>query len=142
MQNEYSLLCRYYGTDMAELGHHEEVTLLAYSPLAAGLLTGKYAGDVTPEGSRRARTPDLGGRISPFVWEAVSAYLGIAERHGLDPVHMALAFARTRRFPIVPIIGATSLAQLERALGSVELTLSDEVEAEIAATWRAHPIPY
>ncbi len=142
VQNEYSLLCCYYGTDMAELGHHEEVTLLAYSPLAAGLLTGKYAGDVTPEGSRRARTPDLGGRISPFVWEAVSAYLGIAERHGLDPVHMALAFARTRRFPIVPIIGATSLAQLERALGSVELTLSDEVEAEIAATWRAHPIPY
>jgi aryl-alcohol dehydrogenase-like predicted oxidoreductase len=61
MQNEYSLLCRLYDTDMAELAQ-EEVTLLAYSPLAAGLLTGKYQDGAVPEGSRLARTPGLGGR--------------------------------------------------------------------------------
>ena len=142
VQNEYSLLCRLADTDMAELCHNEEVPILAFSPLAAGLLTGKYAGDVTPEGSRRARTPDLGGRISPRVWEAVSSYLGIAARHGLDPVQMALARTRTRPFPVIPILGATTLAQLEVALGAAGLTLSAEVLDEIAAAHKAHPMPY
>jgi aryl-alcohol dehydrogenase-like predicted oxidoreductase len=72
IQNEYSLLCRTFDTDLAELCHQEEVTLLAFSPLAAGLLSGKYAGDVTPEGSRRARTPNLGGRITPQVFPAIA----------------------------------------------------------------------
>lgn len=142
VQNEYSLLCRLADTDMAELCHNEEVPLLAFSPLGAGLLTGKYAGDVTPEGSRRSLTPDLGGRISPRVWEAVSAYLGIAARHGLDPVQMALAWTRTRPFPVIPILGATTMAQLEVALGAADLTLRAEVLDEIAAAHRAHPMPY
>ena len=142
VQNEYSLLCRYYDTDLGELGHHEDVTLLAYSPLAAGLLTGKYAGDVTPDHSRRSRTPDLGGRITPYVWEAVSSYMGIADRHGLDAVQMAIAFILTRPFPVVPIIGATSLEQLDLVLGASELRLSEDVLAEISAAYRAHPVPY
>jgi hypothetical protein len=61
------------------------VTLLAYSPLAAGLLTGKYQGDVVPKGSRRENGPDLFGRVTPRSFAAVDAYLDIAERHGLDP---------------------------------------------------------
>jgi aryl-alcohol dehydrogenase-like predicted oxidoreductase len=142
IQNEYSLLCRHYDTDLAELGVNEDVTLLAFSPLAAGLLTGKYAGDVTPEGSRRSRTPDLGGRITPRVWEAVAAYLGIAARHGLDPAVMAIAWTLTRPFPVIPIVGATSLAQLETALSAADLTLSPEAMAEIAAAHRAHPMPF
>ncbi len=142
IQNEYSLLCRYYDTDMAELGVNEGVTLLAYSPLAAGLLTGKYAGDVTPDGTRRERTPTLGGRITPRVWEAVSAYLGIAARHDLDPVQMAIAWCLSRPFPMIPIIGATSEAQLKTALGSVEVTLSEGVLAEIDSAHKAHPLPF
>lgn len=142
IQNEYSLLCRYYDTDLAELGVNEEVTLLAYSPLAAGLLTGKYAGDVTPEGSRRARTPDLGGRTTPRMWEAVAAYQGIARAHGLDPAQMAIAWILTRPFPVIPIIGATSTAQLATALGAAEVTVGDEVRAEIDAAHKAHPLPY
>ncbi|MFC2969857.1 aldo/keto reductase [Acidimangrovimonas pyrenivorans] len=142
VQNEYSLLCRIYDTDMAELGVNEDMPLLAFSPLAAGLLSGKYAGDVTPEGSRRSFTPQLGGRITPRVFEAVAAYMGIATRHGLDPCQMALAWCLTRPFPIVPIIGATSTAQLQIALGSVELTLPAEVMEEIDAAHRAHPMPY
>jgi aryl-alcohol dehydrogenase-like predicted oxidoreductase len=142
IQNEYSLLCRAYDTDLAELGHNEKVTLLGFSPLAAGLLTGKYAGDVIPEGSRRSHNETLGGRITPRVWEAVSAYLGIASRAGLDPAQMAIAWMLTRPFPTVPIIGATSTEQLDTALGAADLKLGDDVLAEIAAAHKAHPMPY
>lgn len=142
IQNEYSLLCRLADTDLAELCHNEDVPLLGFSPLAAGLLTGKYAGDVTPEGSRRAVSPELSGRITPRVWEAVSAYLGIATRHGLHPVTMAIAWMRTRPFPLIPILGATWLDQLEPALAAAGLTLPEEVLAEIEAAHRAHPLPF
>lgn len=142
VQNEYSLLCRLYDTDMAELGHNEEVTLLAFTPLAGGLLTGKYAGDVIPAGSRRESNEALSGRITPRVWEAVSAYLGIAARAGLDPAQMALAWTMTRPFPIVPILGATTVDQLDIALGAADLTLSEAVLDEIAAAHKAHPMPY
>ena len=137
-----SLLCRLYDLDLAELGVHEDVTLLAYTPLAAGLLSGKYAGDVTPEGTRRSRVSDLGGRITPRVWESVSAYLRVAKDHGLDPVQMAIAFVLSRPFPVVPIIGATSLDQLKTVLGSVDVTLSEEALADIAAVHKAHPMPF
>ncbi len=142
IQNEYSLLCRLYDLDLAELGVHEDVTLLAYTPLAAGLLSGKYAGDVTPEGTRRSRVSDLGGRITPRVWESVSAYLRVAKDHGLDPVQMAIAFVLSRPFPVVPIIGATSLDQLKTVLGSVDVTLSADALADIAAVHKAHPMPF
>jgi aryl-alcohol dehydrogenase-like predicted oxidoreductase len=63
VQNEYNLLYRHYDLDMAELSHHEDVGLLAYSPLAAGLLTGKYLDGHKPAGSRGAINSDLGGRL-------------------------------------------------------------------------------
>ncbi len=142
VQNEYSLLCRLYDTDMAELSHHEEITLLAFSPLAAGILTGKYAGGAVPEGSRLSQTPGLSGRITDRVFPAVAAYHAVARRHGLDPVQMALAFARARPFPVIPILGATGTDQLALALGAAEVRLSDEVLEEIAAVHRSHPMPY
>ena len=142
MQNEYSLLCRLFDTDFAELAVNEDVPLLAYSPLAAGLLTGKYAGDVIPEGSRRSYNPTLGGRVTPRVWEAVAAYLGVASNAGLDPAQMAIAWCLTRPFPMIPIVGATSLEQLETALGAAELTLAPEVLQAIALAARMHPMPY
>lgn len=142
VQNEYSLLCRQFDTDWAEFSLIEDMPLLAFSPLAVGLLSGKYAGDVTPEGTRRMRTPDLGGRITPYVFPAVAAYLGIAARHGLDPCQMAIAFCQSRPFKTIPIIGATSLAQLQTNIGAAAVTLSPEVLAEIAETHRAHPAPY
>jgi aryl-alcohol dehydrogenase-like predicted oxidoreductase len=142
VQNEYSLLCRQFDTDWAEFSMIENMPLLAFSPLACGLLSGKYAGDVTPEGTRRSRTPDLGGRITPRVFPAVAAYLGIAARHGLDPCQMAIAFCRSRPFPTIPIIGATDLQQLEVNIGAAGLQLSTEVLAEIGAAHRDHPMPY
>ena len=142
VQNEYSLLCRQFDGDWAELSHMENLPLLAFSPLATGLLTGKYAGDVTPDHSRRTLNPTLGGRLTPQVFPAVAAYLGIAARHGLDPAQMAIAFCRTRPFPCIPIIGATTLDQLTIALGAADLTLSPAVMAEIDAAHRAYPMPF
>ncbi len=142
VQNEYSLLCRQFDSDWAELAAMEDLPLLGYSPLATGLLSGKYAGGVIPGGSRRERTPNLGGRITPYVFEAVAGYMGIAARHGLDPCQMALAFYRSRPFPNVPIIGATRMDQLLTNLNSVSVTLSPEVLAEIDAAHRCWPAPY
>jgi len=142
IQNEYSLLCRIFDLDLAELCHHEDVGLLAFSPLACGMLSGKYAPDRTPKGSRRSATPDLGGRITPRVWPAIDAYLEIARKHRLDPCQMALAWCNSRPFMGSVIFGATSLAQLETALGAADMILPDEVLTDIAAAHRAHPMPY
>jgi aryl-alcohol dehydrogenase-like predicted oxidoreductase len=142
IQNEYSLLCRMYDTDLAELSVNEDVGLMAFSPLGTGLLTGKYQNGSVPEGSRKTLNPELGGRHSPRVYAAVDAYLEIARKHGLDPVHMALAWCRTRPFMASAIFGATTVPQLEHALKSVEVTLSEEVLREINAAHRAHPMPY
>ena len=142
VQNEYSLLCRHFDTDMAELSVHEDVGLMAFSPLGAGFLTGKYQGGAVPEGSRMSLVAEMGGRNSPRVFEAVAAYLEIAERHKLDSVHMALAWCRTRPFMMSAIFGATSVAQLEHILAGKDLRLSDEVMAEIGQAHRAHPMPF
>lgn len=142
IQNEYSLICRMYDTDLAELSVNEDVGLLAFSPLGTGLLTGKYQEGAVPEGSRKSIVPELGGRHSPRVYDAVAAYLEIARRHGMDPVHMALAWCRTRPFMASAIFGATTQVQLEQALKSVELELSQEVLEEIDQAHRAHPMPY
>ncbi|XDZ66918.1 aldo/keto reductase [Alphaproteobacteria bacterium LSUCC0684] len=142
IQNEYSLLCRLYDTDMAELSHHEDVGLLAFSPLAAGLLTGKYSGGDTPAGSRRSINDSLGGRINPRIWPAIDSYLAIADKHGLDPVHMALAWCQQRPFMTSAIFGATSLEQLERIIKGKDLVLGEDVMGAINDAHRAHPLPY
>ena len=143
VQNEYSLLCRLFDTDMAELCSLEDVPLLAFSPLAAGLLTGKYAGDVIPEGSRRAvGAADLGGRVTPRVFDAVAAYLGLALEWQLDPVQMAIAWCRARPAPVIPILGATTSEQLAQALPAAGLRLDGELLEAIDLLHRAHPKPY
>ncbi|KUJ80604.1 aldo/keto reductase [Ruegeria marisrubri] len=142
VQNEYSLLCRLFDTDMAELSVNEDVGLMAFSPLAAGLLTGKYQGGAVPEGSRMSLVSEMGGRKSPRVFDAVAAYLGIAQRHGLDPIHMALAWCNTRPFMMSAIFGATTIGQLEHVLRGADLELSEEILAEINEAHRAHPMPY
>ena len=142
MQNEYSLLCRLYDTDMSEMSIYEDVGLLAFSPLAAGLLSGKYQGGAVPDGSRMSLNDDMGGRKTDRVFAAVDAYLDIAARHGLDPSQMALAWCMTRPFMCSVIFGATTMDQLEVALGADDVTLSAEVLADISAAHRAHPMPY
>ena len=142
IQNEYSVLCRMpYDGDMAELGHNEDVTLLAFSPLATGFVTGKYLDGALPEGSRHAIA---GGspRFSPRLDEAVRGYLDVAQKHGIDPVHLAMAFCRQRPFPCIPIFGATTLAQLEHIAKGQDLHLSDAVLKDLTSAFKNHPMPY
>ena len=141
VQNEYSLLFRLYDTDMAEMAVNEDVTLLAYSPLACGLLTGKYQHDV-PAGSRLSINGNLGGRMTPRTLPVTQVYLDLARDHGVDPVHMAMAWQATRPFPVSAIFGATNTAQLAHILAGRDTMLTDELLAAIGAAHRAHPLPY
>lgn len=142
IQNEYSLMCRLFDTDLAEMSVNEDVGLLAFSPLAAGLLTGKYQGGSVPDGSRMSLVPELGGRNRPRAHAAVAAYLDVAKQHALDPVQMALAWCLTRPFMCSAIFGATTLAQLEHLLGAADLTLSDALLRQLDEVHRDHPLPY
>ena len=114
----------------------------AFSPLAAGLLSGKYLDEAIPTGSRRSINSDLGGRINTHLWPALEGYLSIAEEHELDPCQMALAWAATRPFMTSQIIGATTKAQLQTALDSTTITLSDDAMRDIQNIFRRYPIPY
>ena len=142
VQNEYSLLCRLYDTDMAEMAVNEDVTLLSFSPLACGLLTGKYQNGAVPAGSRMSLNGALGGRMTDRTLPVTQAYLDLAAKHGLDPVHMAMAWQRTRPFPVSAIFGATTSAQLGQILAGQDVVLSDDVVTEIDGVQRANPMPY
>ena len=142
VQNEYNLLYRTHDLDFAELSHHEQVGLLPYSPLAAGLLTGKYQDGKCPAGSRKTITPDLFGRASDLVWPVIDAYLDVARKHGLDAAQMAIAFCNQRPFVTSTIIGATSIEQLENDIAAAQLDLSADILDDINAIYRRHPIAY
>ena len=140
VQNEYNLTRRQFDLDMAELSHHEQVGLLAYSPLAGGLLTGKYQNGAVPKGSRGDYQQGF-WRYNENSEAATAAYLDIAARHGLDPAQMAIAFTLTRPFTMSTIIGATSTEQLALAIGAADVTLSPDVLAQIDAVHRRWPRP-
>jgi len=141
IQNEYNLLCRHFDLDIAELSHHEDVGLLAFSPLATGILTGKYSGDITPHPSRRSVNPTMSGRLTPASFAASDDYTALARAHGLDPVHMALAFCSSRPFMAASIVGATNADQLAHLLKGADLELSSEVLDGIQAIYRRNPVP-
>jgi aryl-alcohol dehydrogenase-like predicted oxidoreductase len=141
IQNEYNLLYRHYDLDLAELSHHEDVGLLAYSPLAGGILSGKYLEGQKPAGSRGSINGDIGGRLVPQQQAATRAYVDLAKKHGLDPSAMALAFCLTRPFMASVIIGATTMDQLKVNIGAADLKLSDDVMTAIAKIHREYPMP-
>ncbi|MEW6764981.1 MAG: NADP(H)-dependent aldo-keto reductase [Pseudomonadota bacterium] len=141
IQNAYHLLNRTFETGLAEVCHHLEVPLLAYSPLAFGMLSGKYLDDPRADG-RLTRYPAFGRRYAkPNVSPAAAEYVRIARAAGLDPARMALAFVASRRFVGATIIGATSLEQLEANLGAAGLVLSGDVLAEIEQVHLRYPNP-
>ncbi len=141
IQNEYSLMQRLFDLDFAELSHNEDVGLLAYSPLAAGFLSGKYHNGAMPAGSRRSINETLGGRYSTHSIPVADAYLAVARKHDLDPSQMALAFCLTRPFMTSVIIGATDLDQLRTNIGAVDLHLEDAVMADVQEVYRQYPVP-
>jgi aryl-alcohol dehydrogenase-like predicted oxidoreductase len=138
IQNEYNFLRRYYDLDLAELAFHEDVGLLAYSPIAAGAISGKYLGGVLPPGTRGAIA---GGayRNNELTEPAIKAYIELASRHGLDVCQMAIAFCLTKPFMTSVIIGATTMAQLRTDIDAAALQLSDEVLDGIQQIFMRYP---
>ncbi|MBL8591822.1 MAG: aldo/keto reductase [Devosia sp.] len=130
IQNEYNFLRRYYDMDLAELAFHEDVGLLAYSPLAAGAISGKYLGGVLPEGTRGA-VAGSAYRNNQYTEPAIRAYLALAEKHGLDVCQMAIAFCLTKPFMTSVIIGATTMEQLRTNIAAADVELSEAVLGEI-----------
>ena len=142
IQNEYSVLCRMpFDGDLAELCHNEAVTLLAFSPLATGFVTGKYLDGAIPKGSRIEIIGES-PRQSPRLDAAVSAFVDVAKKHNIDPVHLAMAFCLQRPFPCIPIFGATTIAQLEHLYSGKDIKLTDEALTDLNQINRNHPMPF
>ena len=132
-QNAYNLLNRTYDTALAEVCHREQVSLLAYSPLGFGFLSGKYLDNPAAAG-RVTQFSGFAQRYSkPNVEPAVRAYAALAREHGLTPAQLALAWCYRRWCVASTIIGATTMAQLEENLGAWELRLSEDVLAAVDA---------
>jgi aryl-alcohol dehydrogenase-like predicted oxidoreductase len=132
IQNAYNLLCRNFEFGLAEIAMQEQCGLLAYSPLAGGALSGKYLGGARPEGARLTLFGEYFGRYTkPRGIEATASYVALAEKHGLVPLSLALAFVLSRPFVTSAIIGATTTVQLLQDLELADTQLSAEVLAGI-----------
>ena len=135
IQNLYNLTARAFETTLLdEVCFREDVSLLAYSPLAFGQLSAKYIDDPKAHGRLTIFPPTWCPRyLRPAVFEAVKAYAALARAHGLTPAAMALAWCYSRWCVASTIIGATSLGQLKENIDAEQVTLSDEVIAQIDA---------
>ncbi|MEC5318432.1 NADP(H)-dependent aldo-keto reductase [Brenneria populi subsp. brevivirga] len=141
IQNPYSLLNRSFEVGLAEISQHEGVELLAYSALAFGTLTGKYLNGARPAGARNTLFSRFVRYNAPNAEQAIAEYVALAQKYALDPAQMALAFVRQQPFVATTLLGATSIAQLETNLASLELTLDQEILDELEAIHRRFTIP-
>ncbi|MEE1924668.1 NADP(H)-dependent aldo-keto reductase [Pseudomonas sp. 148P] len=141
IQNPYSLLNRSYEVGLAEISIRENVGLLAYSPLAFGVLSGKYLNGAQPEKGRLTLFDRFQRYNNPQVERATAAYVALAREYGVDPAQLALAYVTSRPFLTSNIIGATTLEQLHSNLASVEVKLTEELLQGIEAIHVQQPNP-
>ena len=142
VQNPYSLLNRSYEVGMAEISIRESCGLLAYSPLAFGMLTGKYDDDSFPDGARLTLFGDMFTRYTKEKGKKESKKLNnLAKQSGLSPSQMALAFVNSRDFVTSNIIGATNIDQLKENVDSFEIALDDDLISEIERINQENPYP-
>ncbi|MBX6321541.1 MAG: NADP(H)-dependent aldo-keto reductase [Rhodospirillaceae bacterium] len=141
IQNPYNLLNRSFEVGLAEVALREDCGLLAYSPLAMGVLAGKYLGGAQPPRARLTLYPVMRRYRTPQAEAAVEKYVALAERFGLDPAQMALAYVNSRPFVTSTLIGATTIAQLEADIESVLIRLPQELLNGIEAIHREHTYP-
>ena len=142
IQNEYSLLCRYFEPDLSEIALHEDCGLLAWSPLSRGALSGKYLDGAFPEGSRLSIEKRADHRDHPQTDQATRKYLQLANEHELDVCQMALSFVNNRPFVSSTLIGATNMDQLKSNIDSINIKLTKDVCEGIEKIRRDHPVPY
>ena len=141
VQNAFNLVNRSYEVGLSEITYEEQLSLLAYSPLGQGYLTGKYEGGALPPHSRKTLFDRLGRYEKANGPHAISAYVALAKKHGLDPAQMAIAFAVSRPFVTSVIIGATAMDQLKTDIAAADLTLSDNVLEDIDQIHLDYPNP-
>jgi len=142
VQNSCNLVSRAVEGDLAEAIFRERMSVLPYSPLAGGILTGKYRGNAKPPGARYTLFETVGVRYrKPLVFEASEAYFEVARAHGLTPVQLALGWARSRWYVGATIVGATSLAQLDENLDAFDVDLDAATLDDIAAVQLRYPNP-
>jgi aryl-alcohol dehydrogenase (NADP+) len=142
LQNSYSLLSRNVDNDLAETLFRERMSLLGYSPLGAGLLSGKYRHGARPPEGRFTRFTTMGLRFQkPIVPEAVEAYATLAQERGLTLPQLALGYVASRWYLGAMIIGATTLAQLEEDIAAAQVELDADTLKGIAAIQSRFPNP-
>lgn len=142
IQNSYSLIHRAYEYGMSEVSLREDIGLLVYSPLAQGVLSGKYLHGKKPAGARGTLFPRFTARyMSEGSLKAVEEYQKIAHKHGLTLTQMSLAFINQLPFVTSNIIGATSLTQLKENIESIHIDLSEAILNEIEAVHSSIPNP-
>ncbi|UII74467.1 NADP(H)-dependent aldo-keto reductase [Flagellimonas sp. HMM57] len=127
LQNPYSLLNRLFEIGLSEISMRENIGLLAYSPMAFGVLSGKYLDEIKPRKARMTLFPHYSRYSGETATEATKKYFQLAQDHGLSLAQMALAFVNTRPFLTSNIIGATTMEQLKENIESIDVELSDEV---------------
>jgi aryl-alcohol dehydrogenase-like predicted oxidoreductase len=141
IQNPYSLLNRTFEVGLAEICMREKAGLLAYSPMAFGLLSGKYHKGIDEEDARLNQFKQMSRYNGKNTRQATTRYLEIAERHHLNMAQMALAFVNTRPFLTSTIVGATTMDQLKENIDSIYVELSSEVLKEIEEVHEDMPNP-
>jgi aryl-alcohol dehydrogenase-like predicted oxidoreductase len=141
VQNPYNLLNRSYEIGNAEISHRENVSLLAYSPLGFGVLSGKYLNNKKPAEARITKWPNYARYSSEQGTAATRSYVALAMKYGLDPAQMALAFVNEQAFVASNIIGATTMLQLESNIASVDIQLSRELRSDIEEVHNKYPNP-
>ncbi|MFS2158764.1 NADP(H)-dependent aldo-keto reductase [Pseudomonas sp. Pseusp122] len=141
IQNPYNLLNRSFEVGLAEIAIREQCGLLAYSPMAFGMLSGKYEGGARPPKGRLSLYSRFTRYFNPQSEAACSRYVALAREFGLDPAQMALAFVTQQPFVTSNIIGATTMEQLDSNLASADLVLSEDVLAAIEAIHKDQPNP-
>jgi len=141
IQNPYNLLNRSFEVGLAEFAHREDVGLLAYSPLAFGVLSGKYLGGARPAGARLTLFSRFQRYTGERVERAARKYVELARAHGLDPAQMALAYVYSRPFVASALVGATNLEQLRANIAAADLRLPAEIAAAIEDIHRDHSNP-
>ena len=142
IQNPYSLLNRSFEAGLSEIAINEEVGLLPYSPLAGGVLSGKYLNGKKPENARMTLFERMRGRYSnQHAENAVLEYQKIAVKYNLNLTQMAINFVTKQNFVTSNIIGATSITQLEENINSIDCELNEEVMAEIEKVHKIYTYP-
>lgn len=141
IQNAYSLLNRVFEGDMAEIAMRENIKLLAYSPMAFGVLSGKYIKGTAADNARLKLFPRFSRYSSEQATEATKQYMQLAEANNMSLAQMSLAFVTQRPFVCSNIIGATSVEQLKENIDSINIELNDDVLNKINTIHAAIPNP-